>query len=489
MLILGSTSDGFDGPREVAAPPIPGQGWMLTENRDAEGPGLVVHRVADLETAAELAAKAEHPVGMVTSRNGFPTMGDLAVLEGPVIPVLDWSSVGGVPASVEGCRAVIRFIVDSFDTDRVDPIRTRIEVSFPPELGALASACEMEGVDLILVIDGVDGERVARTESTVKTRRLGSGRNDFGPIEVVADGERWIPLVAEQPLRVSNIDKEFFPDGTTKGDLIEYYSRIADLLLPHLIDRPISMSRYPNGINGASFYEKRSPGHQPDWMQTAKVDSESMGGEIDFLLASDRESLMWFANMGCIEIHPFHSRAADLEHPDYAIFDLDPADGSTWEQVVTATSMVRTMLDALGLVGYPKLSGSKGMHVYVPLESGQQDYARVRRFVAAVGELMAQANPTDVTVDWKIPNRRGKVFVDANRNASGQTIASVYSVRPRLGAPISIPITWDEVATLKNGDVHLGNIAARVSDVGDLFASVAAGGQTLDAAEERLEIG
>ena len=224
-------------------------------------------------------------------------------------------------------------------------------------------------------------------------------------------------------------------------------------------------------------------------MQTARVDSESMGGEIDFLLASDRESLMWFANMGCIEIHPFHSRASDLEHPDYAIFDLDPADGSTWGQVVTATTMVATMLDALGLAGYPKLSGSKGMHVYVPLESGRHDYARVRRFVTAVGELMAQANPADVTVDWKIPNRKGKVFVDANRNASGQTIASVYSVRPRPGAPISIPITWDEVAALRNGDVHLGNIADRVDEVGDLFAPVARGGQTLDSAEERLEIG
>jgi bifunctional non-homologous end joining protein LigD len=488
VLILGSTSEGFEGPREVAEPPVPEQGWMLTEDSSVESPGLVVYQVDDLEAAVELAGRSGRPIGMVTSPDGFPTMGDLAALDGPVIPVFDWSSVGGIPITVEGCRAVIGFICDSFTADRIDPIRTRISVASIPDLGSLASACEMEGVDLVLIIDGVDGERVASIEAKVMTRRLGSGRNDCEPIEVVADGERWIPLSASQPLRVSNIDKEFFPDGTTKGDLIEYYSRIADVLLPHLSDRPISMSRYPNGIGGASFYEKRSPGHQPDWMQTAVVDSESMGGEIDFLLASDRESLMWFANMGCIEIHPFHSRASDLEHPDYAIFDLDPADGSTWEQVITATTMVKTMLDALGLVGYPKLSGSKGMHVYVPLESGQQDYGRVRRFVAAVGELMAQANPADITVDWKIPNRKGKVFVDANRNASGQTIASVYSVRPRPGAPISIPVTWDEVSTMRNGDVHLGNIAVRVDDVGDLFAPVAEGGQTLDAAEERLEI-
>lgn len=488
MLILGSTGEGYDGPREVASPPIPEDGWLLADG-SVDARGLVVHRVEDHAAAVALAAASDEPVGMVSATEGFPTMGDLAGLDAAIVPLLDWASVGGIPTTVEGCRAVIGFIKSSFDRSLIEPIRTRLTTSTVPDLGPLASACEMEGVDLVLVLDGPSVERIDRLESSVKTRRLGSGRNDFEPVDVVADGERWIPLIARQPLRVSNIDKEFFPDGSTKGDLIEYYARIADVMLPHLADRPISMSRYPNGIGGASFYEKRSPGHQPDWMQTAKVDSESMGGEIDFLLASDRESLMWFANMGCIEIHPFHSRASDLEHPDYAIFDLDPADGSTWEQVVTATTMVRTMLDALGLDGYPKLSGSKGMHVYVPLEPGQQDYARVRRFVAAVGELMAQANPADITVDWKIPNRKGKVFVDANRNASGQTIASVYSVRPRPGAPISIPITWDEVTTLKNGDIHLGNIAARVADVGDLFTPVANGGQTLDAAEERLEIG
>jgi DNA ligase D-like protein (predicted polymerase) len=489
MLILGSTSEGFSGRREVRSPPIPDDGWLLADDVSVDAPGLVVHRVSDLQSARELSERSDRPIGLMTSTDGFPTVGDLAMLDGPVIPVLDWSSVGGIPTTIEGCRAVIRFILDSFQPDRVDPINTRIGVTVMPDLAALAAACEMEGVDLVLIIDGVDGDRILHAESKMKTRRLGSGRNDCEPVDVIADGERWIPLVAEQPLRLSNIDKEFFPDGTTKGDLIEYYARIADVLLPHLAGRPISMSRYPNGIEGASFYEKRSPGHQPEWMQTAMVDSESMGGEIDFLLASDRESLMWFANMGCIEIHPFHSRASDLEHPDYAIFDLDPADGSTWDQVVTATTMVRTMLDALGLDGHPKLSGSKGMHVYVPLEPGQQDYARVRRFVAAVGELMAQANPADITVDWKIPNRKGKVFVDANRNASGQTIASVYSVRPRRGAPISIPITWDEARSLRNGDIHLGNITSRIADVGDLFAPVAEGGQTLDAAEERLEIG
>lgn len=489
MLVLGATDPDFQGPREVSAPPVPDQGWLLTDGPTEAVDGLQVLRIETVEELTEAVPDLGR-VGVATSLEGYPTVGDIAAFGSKaVVPVLDWGSVGGVPRTVEGCRAVIAFIKDSFDPAQIQPMRSRISTKTVPDLGPLAAACALEDVELILVVDGPDADAVTRARSRTESRRLGSGRNDMEPVPAVVDGERWIPLNAHQPLRLSNIDKEFFPDGTTKGDLIEYYGRVAEFLLPHLARRPISMSRYPNGIDGPSFYEKRSPGHQPEWMETAKVDSESMGGEIDFLLASDAESLMWFANMGCIEIHPFHSRAEDLEHPDYAIFDLDPADGSQWEQVVTATLMVRTMLDALGLEGYPKLSGSKGTHVYVPLEPGQQDYARVRRFVAAVGDLMAQANPDDITVDWKIPNRKGKVFVDANRNASGQTIASVYSVRPRRGAPISVPVTWEEVATMKNGDVHLGNIAARLEDVGDLFVPVAGGGQTLDAAEERLELG
>ena len=488
MLVLGATDPEFQGPREVAVPPVPDDGWLLTETLPGFTEGLQVLRV-DSADALATAIPDVGTIGVVTSIEGYPTVGDIAALGSEnVVPVLDWGSVGGVPRTVEGCRAVIAFIRESFEPQQIEPIRTRISAKSMPDVAALAAACALEDVQLVLVVDGPSANAVEKARSRTESRRLGSGRNDLGPIQVVADGERWIPLNAHQPLRLSNIDKEFFPDGTTKGDLIEYYGAVSEFLLPHLARRPISMSRYPNGIEGASFYEKRSPGHQPDWMDTAKVDSESMGGEIDFLLASDTESLMWFANMGCIEMHPFHSRAEDLEHPDYAIFDLDPADGSKWDQVVTATLMVRTMLDALGLEGYPKLSGSKGTHIYVPLEPGQQDYARVRRFVAAVGELMEQANPDDITVDWKIPNRKGKVFVDANRNASGQTIASVYSVRPRRGAPISVPLTWDEVATVKNGDIHLGNIGARLEDVGDLFSPVAQGGQTLDSAEERLQL-
>jgi bifunctional non-homologous end joining protein LigD len=247
------------------------------------------------------------------------------------------------------------------------------------------------------------------------------------------------------------------------------------------------MSRYPEGIEGPSFYEKRAPGHQPEWMQTTPVVSDSQGGVIDFLVADSLESMIWFANMGCIEVHPFHSRAGHLDHPDYAIFDFDPAEGSNWDQVVAGAHLLEVALGQLGLSGYPKLSGSRGLHVYVPLDP-VHDYARVRRFVGEVGNYLAAANPADLTMEWDKPKRKGKVFVDHNRNAYGQTVASAYSVRPRPGAPVSTPLSWSEVGELANGDVTIANLWDRLQRHGDLFAPVTAGGQTLDAAEKLLGI-
>src|SRR5690606_22220560 len=197
--------------------------------------------------------------------------------------------------------------------------------------------------------------------------------------------------------------------------------------------------------------------HQPDWMDIAPVDSDSQGGIIDFLLADSREGLSWFANMGCIEFHPFHSRQRSLDHPDYAIFDLDPSEDATWDQVVATARLLHVFLGQLDLKGYPKLSGSRGIHVYVPLDP-VHTFERVRRFVGEVGEYLAAANPEDITMVWDKKHRRGKVFVDHNRNASGQTIASVYSIRPRPGAPVSVPLRWEEVGDLANGDATIGNL-------------------------------
>lgn len=313
---------------------------------------------------------------------------------------------------------------------------------------------------------------------------------DFpSPLRAERAGKKFNPLGIDLPLQLSNLDKVFFPgDGYTKGDLIQYYWSVSDVLLPHLEGRPLSMNRFPDGIEGNSFYEKRAPGHQPHWMRTVPVESDSQGGIIDFLVADKPEAMLWFANMGCIEVHPFHSRAESLENPDYAIFDFDPAEGSTWDQVVAGGRLLKVALDQLGLEGYPKLSGSKGLHVYVPLDP-VHSYERVRRFVGEVGSYLASANRDDFTMEWDKPKRKGKVFIDHNRNASGQTVASAYSVRPRPRAPVSVPLRWDELGTIANGDITIANIWDRLEEYGDLFARVIGGGQTLDRAEEALQIG
>lgn len=460
-------------------------------------------------------------LGLETAGNdrGFGTLGDIALLaaEYPFVrPIVDWAHVhamtGGGLTSTDAFAAVLDFVVESFDAVKVAPLHTQFSDNlFGPHgeirhtvygegtlrVTPLVEAASAADVSMVVISESRDdaSHEAIRTEfvtavgsvagprgAPLSTRLAGAPT----PVRVERRGERWTVLRSVRPLTLSNIDKPFFPDdGITKGDLIQYYASVADLLLPHLEGRPLSMSRYPDGIGGPSFYEKRAPGHQPEWMTTGTVPSDSMGGEISFLLAESRQALMWFANMGCIEVHPFHSRVGALDRPDLAIFDLDPAEGADWEQVVTAGGMVRTVLRQLGLTGYPKLSGSRGLHVYVPVEP-VHSHERVRRFVGAVGELLAAANPDDVTMEWEIPKRKGKVFIDHNRNAFGQTIASVYSVRPRPGAPVSIPIRWEELGVVANGDYTIDNVWDRLRATGDLFAGVLTGGQTLDAAEARL---
>jgi hypothetical protein len=281
------------------------------------------------------------------------------------------------PAAFE---AVFAFLLAETEGWKMDPLQTQFSDNiFGPKgeirhttygegtlrVSPLVVAAHRAGVDMVMISESRDDashraiqaeleEALAglevETGTPVSTRvtSLPTGRGDLPA------GGRYRLVNTPRPLLLSNIDKPYFPDGTTKGDLIQYYASVADVLLPHLSGRPISMSRYPDGIDGPSFYEKRAPGHQPDWMKTATVPSDSMGGDIDFLLAADRESLMWFANMGCIEVHPFHSRAEHLEYPDYAIFDFDPAEGSNWDQVVAGTRLLGQALQGLGLDRIPQ---------------------------------------------------------------------------------------------------------------------------------------
>jgi bifunctional non-homologous end joining protein LigD len=455
-------------------------------------------------------------------KSQFGSLGDIAQLAAEyafVRPVVDWAHIHAMTSggliTKEAFLAVLSFVKESFPGWMISPLQVQFSdnqfgdageirhVAYGEgtlRVGPLVEAVEEMGMSMVLISEARDSEShkkiwdevretMSATSSTRGGRRLASADAEFpSPVEVTQEGERFLPRGVDRPITLSNVDKVFFPEtGLTKGDLIQYYVSVAPLLLPHLAGRPISMSRYPDGIGGQSFYEKRAPGHQPDWMRTTPVVSDSQGGVIDFLLADSEEALMWFANMGCIEFHPFHSRVEDLENPTYAIFDFDPAEGASWGQVSSAAKLLQVALGRLGLSGYPKLSGSRGLHVYVPLDP-VHSHSRVRRFVGEVGEYLAAANPDDITMEWDKPKRKGRVFVDHNRNAFGQTVASVYSVRPRPGAPVAIPLTWDEVGSVQNGDFTIVDVWDRLQRYGDLFAPVLRGGQTLDEAEAALGI-
>ena len=286
-------------------------------------------------------------------------------------------------------------------------------------------------------------------------------------------------------LRLSNLDKPFWPDeGITKGDLLAYYRDIARVLVPHLRKRPFTMKRYPDGWQGKSFFQKQAPSHIPDWIETAPFPASTRDGEkrvIDYALVDDDLALLWMVNMGCVDMHTWASRIDRPERPDWVMFDLDPSEGATFEDVIRVALLVRETLDVLGLESVPKTSGSRGIHVLVPI-ARRHGFDEVREFAGIVAGALARAHPGLVTTEWTKAKRQG-VLVDANQNGPGKTTASVYSVRPRAGAPVSTPLRWDEV---KPGlDIHsftMDAVLERVTRDGDLFARVLQGGQSLGAA-------
>ena len=311
-------------------------------------------------------------------------------------------------------------------------------------------------------------------------------------LEVRKDGDAWWAEVGGRELRLSNLNKVFWPEeGYTKGDLIAYYWNVADLILPHLADRPLTLKRMPDGIGGEFFYEKSAPSHVPDWIGRCPVPSEDARNKvIDYMTITDAAGLLFIANLGCIEFHPLHSRCEDVGHPDYLFFDLDPFEPYTYEDVLTVARHIKVLLDRLGLSAHPKTSGATGMQIYVPLERGAFTYEQARAFVGACGRLIRDADPDRVTMAWRVADRAGKVFIDHNMNRSGANIAAAYSLRPEPGAPVSTPLTWDEVQVggFEPRDFLIGDVWDRLARVGDLFAGVRTETNDLAAAIEAMGI-
>ncbi|HEV2180179.1 MAG TPA: non-homologous end-joining DNA ligase [Gemmatimonadaceae bacterium] len=267
---------------------------------------------------------------------------------------------------------------------------------------------------------------------------------------------------------LTNLDKVFWPDeGRTKGDLLRYYAAVASALIPHLRDRAMVMKRYPNGITGKSFFMKRAPSPRPDWIETCEIAHRS-GNVIDFPMVQDLGSLMWIVNLGCVDLNPWYATCDDTNRPDVLHFDLDPTPGATFDHVRDAALVVRDALVALGMKPLVKTTGSRGVHIYVPIERGptqKEVWTFAKRFAVSLAAL----RPELLTSEYRVARRpRERVLVDYNQNAWGRTLASVYSVRPRPGAPVSTPVSWVELERgLAIEDFRMDNVPARVATLGD----------------------
>ena len=277
-------------------------------------------------------------------------------------------------------------------------------------------------------------------------------------------------LVGGREVKVTNADKVFFPqDGLTKGDLVQYYVDLAPHVLHHVERRPMQMKRYPNGVEGDFFYQKRVPEPHPEWLQTVRIDYPS-GNVADFPVVTDAAGLAWIANLGCIEMHTWHSRVPVFTKPDYMLIDLDPGEGDPWEHVREIAVMTRVVLDELGLPSYPKTSGATGMHILTPIVP-ELPFPEVRRLAKAIAVEIARRVPDIATTTWVVKDRTG-VFVDYGQNAFDRTIASAYSIRPTPDARASAPLSWDEVPDVDPGRFTLRTMRDRVAAVGDLSAGM-----------------
>ena len=292
--------------------------------------------------------------------------------------------------------------------------------------------------------------------------------------------------VDSHALKLTNLDKVFWPDeGYTKGSLIDYYRGVSEFILPYLRDRPQSLKRQPNGIKDGGFFQKDTPASVPPWLTTIPIESGSEGKVINYLLCQDEATLIYMANLGCIEINPWNSRLPHLEQPDYALIDLDPHEVEFAAVVETALA-VKQVLDALQVPGYPKTSGATGLHIYVPMGS-QYETDQVRQFAELIAQLTHSRLP-DVTSLERSPARRvGKVYIDFLQNRQGQTLASAYSVRPFPGATVSTPLKWEEVGPkLDPTAFTIRSVLKRFESVGDLWEGVLGPGIDIGAVLGRI---
>ena len=287
--------------------------------------------------------------------------------------------------------------------------------------------------------------------------------------------------IAGRSISVSSLDKPYWPeDGVTKGDMLRYYRDIAPTLLPYLKDRPVTLRVYPDGTQGFSYYRRESPENAPAWLRSAPYSPRAPAPAIQVPIIEDAAGLIWLANQGAIEFHSWLSRLPDLAQPDQAVFDLDPGDEATFADVLRAALRLRETLEALGARGYAKTSGGRGLHVYLPLAPGQT-FTAVRAWVKALAQRLAAASPDLIAVARGATHRGRLVTIDYAQNSIGRNTAAPYTLRARPGAPVSTPLSWEEVeaGSVEPGELTIHSVPERVSRLGDLFAPALGGGQRL----------
>lgn len=340
-------------------------------------------------------------------------------------------------------------------------------------------------------ISSTSGEEMVRMKPTSqpKTGKSRKGIKHKMPAKPLIEGKGEIAekKIDGHPIKFTNLNKLYWPeDGISKRDMFNYYDKVAPYMVPYLLDRPMSLNRFPGGIHGQSFYQKNVAETAPDWARTMPHTNEK-GEEKEYLLGHDRATLLWMATLGCIEMNPWFSRVQSPDNPDYCVIDLDP-DKNTFEQVIEAAQVTCSVLDAMSVPSFPKTSGSTGIHIYVPL-GAQYSYDQSQLFAQVVVKLVHRELPKYTTLERMISNRKGKMYLDFLQNRPGATIAGVYSLRPKPGATVSMPLYWDEVKkglTMRDFTIH--NSPKRLEEVGDIFTGVLGEGIDMKAAIAKAKV-
>ena len=301
-------------------------------------------------------------------------------------------------------------------------------------------------------------------------------------VHIPAEESDVVMTVSGAQVQLTNLQKLFWPEEKiTKRDLLQYYADIAPSLLPHLVDRAMVMKRYPNGYAGEFFFMKRTPSPKPAWLRTCPIKHAS-GNIIDFPMIQDVAALLWVVNLGCIDLNQWYARCDDVHRPDYLHFDLDPVDDTAgFSKVLESALIIHHELDKLKIPNLAKTTGSRGIHVYVPLVRGPLQ-KQVWTFAKHFAQALAQKYPGVMTAEYRIAKRpKGRVLVDYNQNAWGRTLASVYSVRPKRGAPVSAPVAWHEVERgVAIEEFRIDNMRSRLRDAGDLWKPLVSARGRLD---------